>query len=184
MLWLFNPPCPDASPTHPMFGGTAPARGIGIAQSAPPFMFIRTGPATSNLPDYPEAIGEFRLQALAAPSIAMWDGYPLSPTNDRPWAEWSTDPYGLSGNFNWHVGYRGYESPLSQGVANVPSAWYCWYGPFLGLEPGNPPIYFGSDDSGGFDPLIGGRFERAGIYGNYTPPDGQSLYVDVWPFWP
>lgn len=267
MLWLFNPPCPDASPTHPQFGGTI-GPGIGIAQGAPPFFLIRTGPALSDLPEWPNAIGEFRLQAVNANSIALLGAAAESMTNDREWALWlsreqqtkestfavhptdstkiqtlaalglnepvtvrstGTLPSPLEVGTIYYVyevfsdGYRlssaegeglltlsgGSGTHTIQGLGNVPAgafgwqlglrsfivenndnsttflerAWYLWYGVFSGLEPGLPPIYIGGRDEEGLDPLIGGRFHRRVLAGNYQL-DGQAEYVDIWPFWP
>lgn len=198
MLWLFNPPCPDASPTHPMFGGTI-GPGIGIAQGAPPFLQIRTGPKLKEFVDWPNAIGEFRLQAnyhqrdeltgrdLSSFSIALWDGQPLSPTNNREWAIWNSDPYGLEPGYSWHVGLRSFYVDITNGNNETSTymlsmGWYCWYGVWSGSEPYMPPFYRGGTNQGWFDPLVGGRFERTGL--NLSEIDGQPAYVDVFPFWP
>lgn len=270
MLWLFNPPAPDASPTHPQFGGTI-GPGIGIAQSAPPFMQIRTGPAFSTLPAWPDAVGEFKMQAVRANSISMLGAAAESMTNDREWANWSSrevdpkeapftvDPtnpgriltfaalskgeevrftstgtlpsplYVGNPDQKYYVyevvsgGYRiseepdagvvfmsggtgthtilGLSAPPTSGYAwqlelrsfgvednddsttFLERGWYLWYGVFSGLESGLPPIYLGGRDEEGFDPLLGGRFYRRVLGGQYET-DGQPSYVDIWPFWP
>jgi hypothetical protein len=212
MLWLFNPSCPDASPTHPMWDlppgpegpyieffikeeggiGWNPAPdpdpeigiGIGISQSAPPFFHIRTldEPENDLPPEQPFAVGVFLLQAMKTQTISILKAEPTRPTNNRPLAEWRDLP-----EKSWVLKLRAIDVTRdeAQPLLGLYGGWYLHY---QGPETDDlylPLMYTCGPNKGGFDPMIGGTFERIlpeGTVGNQGW--GQPRFIEVSPFWP
>lgn len=165
----FTNPGGDYSGTQTHPGLLHSGAGTGLLPSAPPFLELVTGPATGELPFYPEVLGRWLLKRQATESasfLSLGVGGDAFGLNELIIARWTGGPWSHALTRLFHEG--------ESGVTALSFSWWTWAHGFGGIETGLPPVYGNSEpETGGYNP----------IYGQVRPRRVDVVGVDDMPEW-